>query len=836
MMSTIDVSSILCEEILSSKIFFPKLLVMARDIVDSSLDQEMPNLSNEDSPKCVMIMEESSGKEAPCSDTRIFEIPRCADRVTPEPSTNSNTSSLYLSPSSMGTASLLSEDFENSASCSDGDPDQEVDPVASSSRRNSFIEPPNILPCNSQDYQFSSQVSNETGIHKSEEEIALPDNPSELITSHLVAFEHHSKTFAATQSPKTDCKSEIPKKMSVVMNASPMKEKIDSKKDDRKINEISQEISKCKSLPQLNKSIVPLMSQTVQRKAHEDKVKIKDRSRSVGSSSSVRVRKLSEKGMIEQIFPVFDPLMKDIWDFNNFSPVKHVKRATGIRNTTQHCFMISVMQTLVHTAPFVRFIMEKHNHNNGVPVERCFCCDLKQHVHRVLRIRNIPHRMDWILVHWKKLFGAEYFTTQEDAHEFLLKVLELIDRCCCPPTSSIDAIPKEPSPPMVQLFGFKLRYQMVCSTCGTCSVSYALHNDLSLHLPRQDYVRFPPNMHQLIAIYMKDEVLEYACPNKKCHGKYARRTPFIFRSPSVLILQVKRFLHNGRKNGMKVNVEEHLSLDQFTYSQGGNENYELTAVISHQGNRQYTGHYTALVRGYDRKFYHFNDEFVNEQRLLTADLCPYLVVYSRRGPQDRIFASPTKSNVCLPVQKAPSLTPNSAKEQLARKVNVDAVPPVSNPAVIHPATKVAVPRKLETYFKKINVAESQWKTEIGQQNSRSIQADGYAGLGRNIMSAIGSEDEKNWTNGKENGSVTSFQGFGVSKMRQTNYIEARFNGSRSFGSSDTDTLLQAIESITANMSKRRIGSTMKSGHQQNHYSFCKSSPNEDDARKKPRLG
>ncbi|RCN41249.1 ubiquitinyl hydrolase 1 [Ancylostoma caninum] len=612
-------------------------------------------------------------------------------------------------------------------------------------------------------------------------------------------------------------------------------------------------MSKWRSLPQLAKSSEP-DNAAPPAEVPKSEEKKKERSYSVGGPVKPRVRKLSEKGKIEQRFPIFDPDMKDIWDFKNFDLIKNVKRASGIQNGGQHCFIISVMQMLTHTASFIRFIVDKHNHPNGGPVSRCFCCDLRKHLQRVLSTNvGSVNRMDWIFVYWKTMFGSEYYWTQEDAHEFLLKTLEMIDRCCSPASSSSDKIPKEPSPPMLQLFGFKLRYQLTCTVCGLCSVSYALHNDLALHLPRPGRFNVPPKMYNLIAMYMKSEVLEYACPDKKCKGKLARRTPFIFRAPSVLILQIKRFIHTEKKNGMRVQVEEHLSLKDFTYSQSDSVDYELTGVISHEGHHMSSGHYTALVRGFDRQFYLFNDDHVRPQRLLTANLCPYLIIYSRKGPQDRIFAPaksaeanitntkpllPQKTNSVINARPLLPQRTNAATSPIKGTSGTGAVAALpKSPAL----TKTVLPRKPKLLQDGLSIAGSElasmrsftrnkWfcqsyatgsdlekDVKRGSENESQESQESNGDLNNvDFDVAFGSEDEKCGNSAKENEFTSSMDsqpmGFGVSKLTQANFPETSSNEGGATASNTEATqlnpeqLLTAINNTFASKESRRRGS------------------------------
>ncbi|EYB86245.1 hypothetical protein Y032_0282g1266 [Ancylostoma ceylanicum] len=863
MMSTVDISSMLCEKILEAKIFFPKLLVTMANNTDEAMakcngsDVELPFLSGDEDAICELIMEEDTADDEcqyPEMNASKTTGDDCGDATG---ASKSRSSSLCVSPGTADSSSFLSDALDEL---------DELELEISPSRKVSLSD----AKPNPNDSGNSSQ---------SDTLVDLPAFTSPVKEDFRASQSYDENSHENGNDPTTSV-TEGGAGTTTKLRRSSIGSPVDlePERDDEEVEQLAKQMSKWRSLPQLEKSKQPIVVVSRAEVPKNDEKK-KERSRSVGGPIAPRVRKLSEKGKIEQRFPVFDPDLKDIWDFKDFNVIKNIKRASGISNGGQHCFMISVMQILTHTASFIRFIVEKHNHTTGGPVGRCFCCDLRKHLLRVLSTNvGSLNKMDWIFVYWKSMFGTDYYTTQEDAHEFLLKILDLIDRCSYPSSSSSDRIPKEPSPPMTQLFGFKLRYQLTCLLCGLCSVSYALHNDLSLHLPRGGRYNVPPRMHDLIAMYMKSEVLEYACPDKKCNGKLARRTPFIFRAPSVLILQVKRFFHTEKKNGMRVQVEEHLSLKDFTYSQSDGDDYELTGIISHEGHQITSGHYTALVRGFDRQFYLFNDEYVRPQKLLTANLCPYLIIYSRKGPQDRVFA-PAKSSDAAITNTKPLLPQRtnsviSAKPLLPQRTNTGTSPckDASGTGVTAALpkspvlTKTVLPRKPKLFrdgfftagselgrmriskedkwFYKPSTAGSDLEKR-GSENE-SQKTDGDAKSGFDVV--FGSEDEKGDSNAKENEFTSSMDtqsmGFGVSKLTQAVFPEASSNENGTADSTaqarqmNPEQLLSAINTFVAKESRRRGSlkpSHLLKGNGCYNCVLCNSmSPNNDSSKWKKR--
>ena len=90
----------------------------------------------------------------------------------------------------------------------------------------------------------------------------------------------------------------------------------------------------------------------------------------------------------------------------------------------------------------------------------------------------------------------------------------------------------------------------------------------------------------------------------------------IFQSPKYLLIQLKRWSMNLKKNQRIIHfdINEPLSLSDYTYAKNKfslSKKYELFGIINHSGNIS-GGHYTVLIKNTNGKWYDYNDAMITE--------------------------------------------------------------------------------------------------------------------------------------------------------------------------------------------------------------------------------
>ena len=82
---------------------------------------------------------------------------------------------------------------------------------------------------------------------------------------------------------------------------------------------------------------------------------------------------------------------------------------------------------------------------------------------------------------------------------------------------------------------------------------------------------------------------------------------------NILIITLKRFSNTGTKNNVNVDFPiEDLDLTKFIIGYNKDSyKYELYGICNHMGG-VLGGHYTSYVKNSNNKWYHFNDQSVDE--------------------------------------------------------------------------------------------------------------------------------------------------------------------------------------------------------------------------------
>lgn len=125
-----------------------------------------------------------------------------------------------------------------------------------------------------------------------------------------------------------------------------------------------------------------------------------------------------------------------------------------------------------------------------------------------------------------------------------------------------------------------------------------------------------PTLLDCLDLYCKKEKLEgeNAWYNEETDKYQDVSRGIIFWSlPNILIVDLKRWRYDGRKDGTNVSVEL-TDVDFSSYVKGYNSNsyiYDLYGVANHSGGSN-GGHYTAIIKNANGKWYEFNDTFVKE--------------------------------------------------------------------------------------------------------------------------------------------------------------------------------------------------------------------------------
>ncbi|XVF89255.1 hypothetical protein PTKIN_Ptkin19aG0115600 [Pterospermum kingtungense] len=186
---------------------------------------------------------------------------------------------------------------------------------------------------------------------------------------------------------------------------------------------------------------------------------------------------------------------------------------------------------------------------------------------------------------------------QEDAHEYMVNLLESMHKCCLPsrvPSKSPSAYEKSW---VHKIFGGHLCSQVKCLQCSYCSNTFGPFLDLSLKIVKAD------SLQKALKNFTAEELLDggerqYQC--QRCKQKVkATKQLTVCNAPHMLTIHLKRFRAHGLGQKIDKKVEFGPTLDMKPFVSVSNEGdlkYTFYGDLVHCGWSTHSGHYYYFVR------------------------------------------------------------------------------------------------------------------------------------------------------------------------------------------------------------------------------------------------
>ncbi|XP_022750244.1 ubiquitin carboxyl-terminal hydrolase 23-like isoform X2 [Durio zibethinus] len=226
-------------------------------------------------------------------------------------------------------------------------------------------------------------------------------------------------------------------------------------------------------------------------------------------------------------------------------------------------------------------------------------------------------------------------TYNEDAHEYMVNLLESMHKCCLPsgiPSESPSAYEKSL---VHKIFGGRLRSQVKCMQCSCCSNTFDPFLDLSLEIVKAD------SLHKALKNFTTAELLDggerqYQCQRCKQKVKAIKQLT-VYNAPHVLSIHLKRFRAHDFGQKIDRKVEFGLTLDMKPFVSGSNERdleYTLYGVLVHCGWSTRSGDYYCFVRTSSGMWYSLDDNRVvqvSERTVLEQKAYMLFYVRDRRN-------------------------------------------------------------------------------------------------------------------------------------------------------------------------------------------------------------
>ncbi|XP_020244371.1 ubiquitin carboxyl-terminal hydrolase 36 [Asparagus officinalis] len=269
----------------------------------------------------------------------------------------------------------------------------------------------------------------------------------------------------------------------------------------------------------------------------------------------------------------------------------------GLQNLGNTCFLNSVLQCLTYTEPFAAYCHSGEHRSSCRTAGFCAMCALQNHVMNALQSTGKILSPSHLVKNLRCISRNFRNSRQEDAHEYMVNLLESMHKCCLPsgvPTESPSAYEKSL---VHKIFGGRLRSQVRCLQCNYCSNKFDPFLDLSLEILKADSLT-RALMHFTAKEQLDGGEKQYQC--QRCKQKVrASKQLTVHKAPYVLTIHLKRFGPDvlGQKIDKKVGFEPSLDLKPFVSDpQEADLKYTLYGVLVHAGWSTHSGHYYCFVR------------------------------------------------------------------------------------------------------------------------------------------------------------------------------------------------------------------------------------------------
>ncbi|XP_020110407.1 ubiquitin carboxyl-terminal hydrolase 23-like [Ananas comosus] len=285
----------------------------------------------------------------------------------------------------------------------------------------------------------------------------------------------------------------------------------------------------------------------------------------------------------------------------------------GLANLGNTCFLNSVLQCLTYTEPFAAYLQSGKHKSSCRTAGFCAMCALQNHVMHALQSTGKILSPSHLVKNLRCISRNFRNFRQEDAHEYMINLLESMHKCCLPsgvPSESPSAYERSL---VYKIFGGRLRSQVKCMQCSYCSNTFDPFLDLSLEIAKAD------SLHKALKHFTGLEQLDggerqYQC--QRCKQKVrAYKQLTINKAPFVLTIHLKRFDSHiaGQKIDRKVEFEPRIDLKPFVSDPNeGDLKYTLYGVLVHAGWNTHSGHYYCFVRTSSGMWHSLDDNQVHQ--------------------------------------------------------------------------------------------------------------------------------------------------------------------------------------------------------------------------------
>jgi ubiquitin C-terminal hydrolase len=317
----------------------------------------------------------------------------------------------------------------------------------------------------------------------------------------------------------------------------------------------------------------------------------------------------------------------------------------GLANLGATCYINTIVTCLSNCKDFVDFIISKiepdTNKTNIIIELRTILNELCINNNSIIPRRFISSLRENI----KEINIHE----QNDINEFLAIFIDKLNKCIC---SKIKVTKDE----LYKLFNYKdnlydqqrermdnswfskigseysglidIFYgqnisQIICGKCEHIHHNYEIYFNLMTPIEESSKSLYDCLDHYFLDESLNNQQNDWRCDECKTYNK-STKTSKLWRNPKVLVISLKRFTYDLKKNNKSIDIPINLDISKYSLSRKNN-NYKLKSVAMHYGNLQ-GGHYYSICEK-KNKWYEIDDLDVKETSQLDIIKQGYVFFY-----------------------------------------------------------------------------------------------------------------------------------------------------------------------------------------------------------------
>ncbi|KAK3931100.1 Ubiquitin carboxyl-terminal hydrolase 36 [Frankliniella fusca] len=296
----------------------------------------------------------------------------------------------------------------------------------------------------------------------------------------------------------------------------------------------------------------------------------------------------------------------------------------GLVNLINSCYLNATIQVLFHIPAFARFLIEDGEHRQSCVSSSCIACCLFR-LYDIMSTQSVAVPLN-VYNMIQAVCPQMQRGHQEDAHELLVKMLELLEQQLLkrhPNWESLD-YPSTLTTAVGKIFGGILKSSVYCPSCKTENSVFNQVTTISPDLQG-------PSTLQGIVTERGEKITDYTCRNCKASLSEAEKRETFHAHPKVLVVLLKRYklyfdLQSEKfERSFVAGIPSHVKNESpITISKSvvvGMARYKFIGGIIHKGPTIHNGHYVSVALCPNGHYSLFDDPTVTRNVSLNTDVC-----------------------------------------------------------------------------------------------------------------------------------------------------------------------------------------------------------------------